>query len=733
MSQTSSVDVRWTSLKDKLLQATKQVCGVSSNHPWRKQTWWWNNQVEEAVREKRRCFKLWKAGGSRAAYNTAKRTSNRVVHQAKSEAEKVALQKIDARSGDVYRLAKQMRRDNQDVMGEKPVKNDAGQLSLDEESKKEAWKEHYERLLNVEFPWNPEDLSEESPVEGPSEPITLEMITKAITKMASGKAARPSGIVAEMLKPVGEAGAEEVCDLVENIISEGCIPTDWQESFIVNLYKGKGDALNRGNYRGLKLIEQVMKVLERVVEGLIRQRVEIDEMQCGFMSGRGTTDAIFIVRQLQEKHLAANKPLYMAFVDLEKAFDRVPRDVICWAMRKLGIDEWLVCLVQSMYKDVRSRVRVGDGYSEEFGVGVGVHQGSVLSPLLFIIVLEALSREFRTGCPWELLYADDLMISAGSMEELLVKVKTWKTEMEKKGLRVNMGKTKMMESGINLDVLKKSGKYPCGVCLTGVGRTNAIQGGGCGGWVHGRCGGIGGRLLRGGGFTCAQCLGAAGAVGGEQSLGVGVGSGGLEVVPGFCCLGDMLSAGSGCGLAAVARCKCAWGRFRRLLPLLTGRRVPLLTGGGVCSSCVRGVVLHAAETRAMGADALNRLRRNGRAMIRWICNVRARGEVGSDSLLAGLGVRDLGVVLRAGRMGWFGHVERGMGWISEVRKLSVVARRGSGRPGGRGVGWWGMTGRGWVWALLALGFALGGGGGVFGEDLSKSPTLGRGKRALNRI
>ena len=135
-------------------------------------------------------------------------------------------------------------------MGEKPVKNDAGQLSLDEESKKEAWKEH----INVEFPWNPEDLSEESPVEGPSEPITLEMITKAITKMASGKTAGPSGIVAEMLKPVGEAGAEEVRDLVENIILEGCIPTDWQESFIVNLYKGKEDALNRGNYRGLQLI-----------------------------------------------------------------------------------------------------------------------------------------------------------------------------------------------------------------------------------------------------------------------------------------------------------------------------------------------------------------------------------------------------------------------------------------------------------------------------------------------
>ena len=114
-----------------------------------------------------------------------------------------------------------------------------------------------------------------------------------------------------------------------------------------------------------------------------------------------------------------------------------------------------MCLVQSMYKDVRSRVRVGSGYSEEFGVKVGVHQGSVLSPLLFIIVLEALSREFRTGCPWELLYADDLMISAESMEELLVKLKTWKAEMKRKGLRVNMGKTKIMVSGPNLDLLKK--------------------------------------------------------------------------------------------------------------------------------------------------------------------------------------------------------------------------------------------------------------------------------------
>ena len=109
--------------------------------------------------------------------------------------------------------------------------------------------------------------------------------------------------------------------------------------------------------------------------------------------------------------------------------------------------------VQAMYNNIRSRVRVNNTYSDEFGVKVGVHQGSVLSPLLFVIVLDALSHEFRTGTPWELLYADDLVISAETEEGLKMKLNKWKTEMEAKGLRVNMGKTKIMVSGVNLQTV----------------------------------------------------------------------------------------------------------------------------------------------------------------------------------------------------------------------------------------------------------------------------------------
>ena len=77
-------------------------------------------------------------------------------------------------------------------------------------------------------------------------------------------------------------------------------------------------------------------------------------------------------------------------------------------------------------------------------------------------------------------------------------------------------------------------------------------------------------------------------------------------------------------------------------------------------------MLHAAETWAMKVDTLNRLRRYDHAMIRWICNVKAKDEVSSDSLLTKLGIQDLDVVLRIGRMRWFGHVERSTGWIQAV-------------------------------------------------------------------
>ena len=210
-----------------------------------------------------------------------------------------------------------MRKEIVDVVGDKPVKNDAGETSMSAEAKHNAWAEHYERLLNVEFDWDPDHLLNEPPLKGPPVPITNDMGKKAISKMKSSKAAGPSGIVVEMVKAAGDTGATMIRDLATVIIHDDKVPTDWEQGFIVCLYMDKGDALDRGNYRGLKLTEQAIKILERIVDGLIRQVVSSDDSDFGFVPGRGTTDAIFVVRQLQEKYLSVNKRLYMAFVDLD--------------------------------------------------------------------------------------------------------------------------------------------------------------------------------------------------------------------------------------------------------------------------------------------------------------------------------------------------------------------------------------------------------------------------------
>ena len=141
------------------------------------------------------------------------------------------------------------------------------------------------------------------------------------------------------------------------------------------------------------------------------------------------------------------KDLFYAFVDLEKAFDKVPRDVVRWELRQLGVEEWLVQTVMVMYEKARTTIRIKQGSSEEFEIKVGVHLGSILSPLLFVAVMEVVTQKVRDSLPWELLYADDLVLVAQSIEELREKVQQWKICMESKGLKMNIDKTKVMRSG----------------------------------------------------------------------------------------------------------------------------------------------------------------------------------------------------------------------------------------------------------------------------------------------
>ena len=221
-----------------------------------------------------------------------------------------------------------MVKEKQNITGSHCPKGVSGKVTLDEKGIKDSWKEYIEKLMNEE---NELDHRISAGVkEGPTDCIGSDEVAAALKKMKRHKAPGLSGLIAEMIQATGDIETQKTLDLCNGIVKKGCIPEDWKSGMALPIYKGKGDPVGS------------TKVVERIFEHRIQQQINADDMQFGFMKVKGTTDVIIIIRQLQEKFRANG------FVDLEKAFDRVPRELIRWAMHKSGVEEWLASAVMSM-------------------------------------------------------------------------------------------------------------------------------------------------------------------------------------------------------------------------------------------------------------------------------------------------------------------------------------------------------------------------------------------------
>ncbi|KAK3530982.1 hypothetical protein QTP70_007794 [Hemibagrus guttatus] len=130
--------------------------------------------------------------------------------------------------------------------------------------------------------------------------------------------------------------------------------------------------------------------------------------------------------------------------NLEKAYDRVPREELWYCMRKSGVAEKYVRVVQDMYERSRTVVRCAVGQTEEFKVEVGLHQGSALNPFLFAIVMDQLSEEVRQGSPWTMIFADDIVICSESREQVEENLERWRFALERRGMKVSHRKTEYM-------------------------------------------------------------------------------------------------------------------------------------------------------------------------------------------------------------------------------------------------------------------------------------------------
>ncbi|KAK3546297.1 hypothetical protein QTP70_025706 [Hemibagrus guttatus] len=394
----------WETTAEVIRETGRKVLGVSSGRRKEdKETWWWNEEVQDSIQRKRLAKKKWdmdRTEVNRQEYKELQCRVKREVSKAKQKANDELYTRLDTREGekDLYRLARQRDRDGKDVQQVRVIKDGDGRVLTSEESVQRRWKEYFEELMNEE---NEREIRVEgvNSVEQKVDKIRKDEVRKALKRMKSGKAVGPDDIPVEVWKCLGEAAVEFLTSLFNRVLESERMPEEWRRSVLVLIFKNKGDVQSCSNYRGIKLMSHTMKLWERVVE---------------------------------------------AKEALEKAYDRVPREELWYCMRKSGVAEKYVRVVQDMYERSRTVVRCAVGQTKEFNVEVGLHQGSALSPFLFAMVMDQLSEEVRQESPWTMMFADDIVICSESREQVEENLERWRFALERRGMKVSRSKTEYM-------------------------------------------------------------------------------------------------------------------------------------------------------------------------------------------------------------------------------------------------------------------------------------------------
>ena len=249
---------------------------------------------------------------------------------------------------------------------------------------KERWKQNVDKLFNAENPR--EQLDELPTTEGPVLCFSLDAVKKQMAKIGKGKACGPDELPVEAVHIILDYNPECIVEAFNNILRTNKMPSDWRKSRMVHIFKANGDVLECNNYRGIKLLSHTMKLWERMTEARLREITKIADNQFRFRPGKSTTEPIFALRMLQEKYKEKNKELHTVFVCLEKAYDRLTRELIWWSLRKKRVPESYIKIIQYMYEDCETHVTSREGNADYFNVKVGMHQGSAC-PLLFMDVL----------------------------------------------------------------------------------------------------------------------------------------------------------------------------------------------------------------------------------------------------------------------------------------------------------------------------------------------------------
>ena len=376
---------------------------------------------------------------------------------------------------------------------ERMMKKPDGTKCKSSEENAEVFRNHFEKLYDRHSTFDPEilNLLEQSPVLTVCEQRpTRNDIRKALCRLKN-KAPSDSGITPLMLKAC--IHNEEYFSLLGNIILEvwdyESPPVCWDTGLLKVLPK-KGDLSQPGNYRGIMLLEVAYKILAILIHDRLQPLIEsLDhESQCGFRPGRGCQDAIFSVNMAMKKRREHNKETWILFLDLIKAFDRVPRVLLWSVLEKFGAPKKLICLIKSLHDNFKVDFEI-ENCKHSINCTIGVKQGDILGPALFVIFITAIMISWRkmynrplcvfrtrndfcltgrrinsTGTDFDFPdseYADDTAVLYESHEDVVLYTPLLLTHFDRFGMEVHAGDISLSDKPPKTEILLVSAPPSC--------------------------------------------------------------------------------------------------------------------------------------------------------------------------------------------------------------------------------------------------------------------------------
>lgn len=412
---------------------------------------WWDKECCEKKKQVKEALKQYRKGEvTKQEYNERrqifkKKCNDRKIQRKKEEENKIKNIKEEAQ---VWRYINRERK--------KTNANYTQQIELTD------WRRYFMTLLegtDTKSAVAQEDKEENDNQR--TEEITRNDILQQIQNLKKSKAPGRDGIENEAWIYATEEVTDRLYDIMNDVWKGEGFPNQWREGIICPIYK-KGNKKEISNYRGITLLNTMYKVYGSILAEKLTKEMEEKEVlpdgQAGFRRGRGAIDNIYILNYAADKELEKKGgKLFALFVDFKAAFDTIDRECLWECLRKKGISKNLIQRVKEIYKETKSKVRVGGEESEGFWTSKGLRQGCPLSPPLFAAYISDVDDMFQKAQTgglvvgrkkiWTLAYADDLVLISKTEKEMTEMIRYMERYVKKKRMEVNVDKTKMLVFG----------------------------------------------------------------------------------------------------------------------------------------------------------------------------------------------------------------------------------------------------------------------------------------------